>query len=65
MRQEDILPPQYGEDKQKTAEDHEENQKGKGETEDKREVGMNVFQPHHGNIPEEENEKEENETGKD
>jgi len=30
MRQEDILPSQYGEDKQKTSGDHEEDQKGDG-----------------------------------
>lgn len=65
MRQEDILPPQDGEDEQKTAEDHEEDQKGEGETEDKWKGGMNGFQPNHGNIPKEEDEKEENDTGKD
>jgi hypothetical protein len=58
MRQEDILPSQYGEDKEKTTEDHEENQKGEGDTEDDWEGEMNVFQPNDGNIPEEENEKE-------
>jgi hypothetical protein len=65
MRQEDVLSPQDGEYKEKTAEDHEENQKGEGDTEDDREVGMNVFQPDDGNIPEEKDEKEENETSKD
>ena len=64
MRQEDILPPQYGEDKQKTAWDDEEDQKGEGESEDKREGGMNVFQPYDGDVPEEKDEKEKNAAGK-
>ncbi len=65
MRQEDILPSQYGEDKEKTTGDHEENQKGEGKTEDHWEGGMNVFQPYDGNIPQEKDEKEKNEIGKD
>jgi hypothetical protein len=51
MREEDVLPSEYGEDKE--------------QTENRREGGMNVFQPDHGNIPEEKNENEQNNTGKD
>jgi len=65
MRQKDILPSHDGEDKQETAGDHEEDQKGEGEAEDRGEGGMNVSQSHHGNIPEEKDEKEEDDTGKD
>ena len=65
MRQEDILPPYDGEDKQKTAGEHQEDQKGESEAEDQRKGGVNISQPDHGNIPEEENENEENDTGKD
>jgi hypothetical protein len=65
MRQEDILPSYDREDQQETAGDHGKDQKGKGETEDQGKGGMNVSQPHHGNIPEEEDEKEEKDTGKD
>ena len=65
MREEDVFPPEYGEDKEQTAEDHEEDQEGEGQTEDGREGGMNVFQPHHGNIPEKKDKTEENDTGED
>lgn len=65
MREEDISPPHDGEDKEQTSEDHEKDQNGKGQTEDKREGGMDVLQSNHGNIPEEKDEKEENQTGKD
>jgi hypothetical protein len=65
MRQENVLSSQYGEDKQQTAKDHEEDQRGEGKTEDRWEGGMNVFQSNDGNIPEEKDEKEEYDTGKD
>jgi len=65
MRQEDILPSQDGEDKEETAGDHEKDQKCQGEAEDQGEGGVNVSQPHHGNIPEEKDENEENDAGKD
>ena len=65
MRQKDILPSQYGEDKQETAEDHEENQKGEDETEDQWKGRMNVFQPNDRNIPKKKDKKEENDTSKD
>jgi hypothetical protein len=65
MREEDIPPPHDGEDKEQTSKDHEEDQNGKGQTEEEREGGMDVLQSHHGNIPEEKDEKEENQTGKD
>ncbi len=65
MREKDVLAPEYGEDKEETAKGHEEDQKGEGEAEERRQGGMNVFQPNHGNIPEEKDENEENHTGKD
>ena len=65
MREEDVFPPEYCEDKEQTAEDHEEDQEGEGQTEDGREGGMNVFQPHHWNIPEKKDKTEENDTGED
>lgn len=65
MRQEDILPPHDSEDKQETAENHQEDKKGQDEAEDQGEGGVNVSQPHHGNIPEEKDESEKNKTGKD
>jgi hypothetical protein len=64
MREEDVFPPEDGDDKEQTAEDHEENQKGERQTEDRREGGMNVFQPNDGNIPEKKDKTEENDTGK-
>ena len=65
MGQEDILSSHDGDDKQETAGDHEENQYTQGEAEDQGEGRMNVSQPHDGDIPEEKDENEENNTGKD
>jgi hypothetical protein len=65
MRKEDILSPQNSEDEEKTSRDHKENQDDKGETEDERKRGMDILQPDDGNIPEQKNKKEENQTGKD
>jgi hypothetical protein len=65
LRQENVLASQYREDKQQPAENHEENQRGEGKTEDSWEGGMNVFQSNGGNIPEEKDKKEENDTGQD
>jgi len=65
MRQEDILPSHDGEDKQETAGDHEEDEEGQDEAENQGKGGVNISQPHHGDIPEKEGEKEEKDTGKD
>ena len=65
MRQEDILPPYNGEDKQKTAGEHQKDQKRESEAEDQRKGGVNISQPNRGNVPEEKDENEENNTGKD
>jgi len=65
MRQKDILPSYDGEDKQEAPGDHKKDQKGQGKAEDQGEGGVNISQPHRGNIPEKEDEKEENGTGKD
>ena len=64
VREENIFSPEDGKNKEQTAENHEENQKGKGQTEDRRKGGMNVSQPHDGNIPEKKDKTEENNTGK-
>jgi hypothetical protein len=65
LRQEDVPSSHDGENKQETAEDHQEDHKAQGEAENQGEGRMNVPQPHHGNVPEEEDENEENDTGKD
>jgi hypothetical protein len=65
MRQEDILSSDDGEDKQETAGDHEKGQKAQGKAEDQGEGRVNVSQTHDGNIPEEKDENEKNNTGKD
>jgi len=65
MREKDVLASEDGEDEEETAKEHKEDQGGKGEAEEGWEEGMNVFQPNHGNIPEEKDENEENHTGKD
>ena len=65
MREKDVLAPVDGEDEEETAKKHKKDQGGKDEAEDRRQEGVNVFQPYHGNIPEEKDENEENDTGKD
>jgi hypothetical protein len=65
MRKEDVPASHDRENQQETAGDHEEDQKGKGEAEDWGKGGVNVSQPHHGDIPDEKDEKEEKDTGKD
>ena len=65
MREKDVLAPENGEDEEETAKDHEEDQGGEDEAEERRQEGVNVFQPYHRNIPEEKDENEENDTGKD
>lgn len=64
MRQEDILPPHDGENKQKAAGNHQKDEKGQDEAENQREGGVNISQPHHGNIPKKEGEDEKNDAGK-
>jgi len=65
MREKDVLAPEDGEDEEETAKDHEEDQGGEGEAEERREEGVNVLQPYHRNIPEEKDENEENDAGED
>jgi hypothetical protein len=65
MRQENILPSDDREDQQETAGDHEKDQKGEDEAKEQGKGRVDVSQPHHGNIPEKEDETEENHTGQD
>lgn len=65
MGQEDVLPPQDREDQQETAGDHEKDEEDKGKAENQRKGRVDVSQPHHGDIPKEKDEKEEEDTGKD
>jgi hypothetical protein len=65
MREKDVLAPENGEDEEETAKDHEEDQCGEDEAEERRQEGVNVFQPYHRNIPEQKDEDEQNDTGKD
>jgi hypothetical protein len=65
MGQENIPSPHDGKDKQETTGDHEEDQEPQGEAEDQGKGGVNVSQPHDGDIPEEKDENEENRTRKD
>jgi len=64
VRKEDVFSPEDGEDKEQTAENHEEDQQGEGQTEDRRERGMDVFQPDDRNIPEKKDETKKNDAGK-
>jgi len=64
MRQEDILPSHDGENKQKAAGDDQKDEEGQDEAENQGEGGVNISQPHHGNIPKKEGENEKNDAGK-
>jgi hypothetical protein len=61
---EKVFPPVYGDDQKEPAKQHEQADHGKGQREDKRKGGMNVLQPHDGNIPEKKNEKAEDQARK-
>jgi hypothetical protein len=52
MGEENILTPQDREDKKEASGKHKKDDGGKNQTEDEREVGMNVLHPYHRNIPE-------------
>ena len=64
LRQEDIPPPHDGENKQEAAGDHQKDEKGQDEAENQGEGGVNISQPHHGNIPKKKDEDEKNDAGK-
>lgn len=64
MGEEDVLSPEDGKDKQKSSRKHQncKNRKDAGVEEWKRR--MDILQPHHRDIPEQEDEDEEDQTGK-
>ena len=63
MREEDILPYEDGKDKEESPGKHEEHQNRKDDGEEERKGGMDVLQSHHRDIPEQKDEKEEDQTG--
>jgi hypothetical protein len=63
MREEDILPSEDGKDKEESPGKHEEHQNRKDDGEEERKGGMDVLQSHHRDIPEQKDEKEEDQTG--
>ena len=65
MGEEDIFSPQDREDEEQAPGKHEKDQNAKADTKEEREGRMNILQSHEGDIPEEENEKEEDQTGED
>jgi len=50
---------------QKTAGEHQKDQKRESEAEDQRKGGVEYFSPNRGNVPEEKDENEENNNSKD
>ena len=64
MREKDIFPSEDGEDKEKSTWNHEEHQHAKDDGEEERKEGMDILQPHHRDIPEQKDEREEDQTGK-
>jgi hypothetical protein len=65
MRKEDVLSPKNGEDEKQPPGKHEKNQDGEDQSEEERKKGMDVPQPHHRDIPEHKDQKEEDQTGDD
>jgi hypothetical protein len=65
MRKKDVLSPKNGEDEEQSPGEHEKDQNGEDESEKGRKIGMDVPQPHHGDIPEHKDQKEEDQTGDD
>jgi len=65
MGKEDVPPPQDGKDEKKPSGEHEKDQSTKEEGEEKRKRGMNVLQPHHWDVPQEKDQKEEDQAGHD
>jgi len=65
MREEDILPSEDGKDKEQPSGKHEKHQNRKDDSEKERKEGMDVLQSHHWDIPEQKDEKEEDQTGDD
>jgi hypothetical protein len=65
MRKKDVLSPKNGEDEKEPSGEHEKDESGQNEGEEERKEGMDVPQPHHGNIPEHKDQKEQNQTGDD
>ena len=63
MREEDILPYEDGKDKEESPGKHEEHQNRKDDGEEERKGGMDVLQSHHRDIPEQKDEREEDQTG--
>jgi hypothetical protein len=64
MREEDIFSPEDGKDKEKSSRKHQncKNSKDAGVENGKRR--MDILQPHHGDIPEQEDKDEQDQTGK-
>ena len=65
MGEEDIPPPQDGKDEKKSPGEHDKDQSAKEESKKERKGGMNVLQPHHRDVPEEKDQKEEDQAGHD
>jgi hypothetical protein len=63
MGEENILPSEDGKDKEEPPGKHEEHQNRKEDGEEERKGGMDVLQSHHRDIPEQKDEKEEDQTG--
>jgi hypothetical protein len=65
MRKKGVFSSKNGEDKEEPSGEHEKDQNGQNEGEEDRKRGMDVSQSHHGDIPENKDQKEENQTGDD
>ena len=65
MREKDVLASEDGENEKEASKEHKEDQGGEDEAEERRQEGVNVFQPYHRNIPEQKDQDEQNDTGKD
>jgi hypothetical protein len=62
MGKKNVLSSKNGEDEEQSPREHEKNQNGEDQSEEERKEGMDVPQPHHGNIPEHKDQEEEDQT---
>jgi hypothetical protein len=65
MGEEDIFSPQDRKDEQQSPGQHEKDHRPKKESKEERKGGMDILQPHHRDVPQEKDQKKENQAGDD
>jgi hypothetical protein len=63
MRKKDVPSPKNGKDEEQSTGEHKKDHESEGESKEERKRGMDVSQPHHGDVPSQKDQKEEDQTG--